>query len=232
MTRQNTTIIQKRNGAFTHIRTAGFKVDNDTINEIKKKLREHIKRQDIIIFSGSLPPGAIDDVYLDLVELSKESGAFVVLDTSGAPLVNALTSKPDMIKPNLSEFQSTFGLPSDNNERIVIDQMFNLLKSGISHIAVTLGYGGVLVLTEKEPVILKGSIALGEEYVSRKAVGSGDAMLAGFIYSIKNDFNNEEMIRLGVACGAANVLPHPPGQIEYDHIQQLKKRVQIERVTF
>jgi 1-phosphofructokinase family hexose kinase len=229
-TRQNTTIRQKSNGSLTHIRTSSFIIDENIIEKFTNKLLERLDPDDIVVFSGSLPKGVNENTYYDLLKLCKERKAFAIIDTSGKPLINAVKAEPDMIKPNLSELQSAYNLPEDVDEKSISDQMLKIVKEGISYIAVTLGSKGVLFLSNQGQVVYKGSILLDEKFIGQKPVGSGDAMLAGFIYGIKHNLKTEEIIRWGVACGAANVLPHPPGQIQYDHIQSLIKKVNINKL--
>jgi fructose-1-phosphate kinase PfkB-like protein len=59
-------------------------------------------------------------------------------------------------------------------------------------------------------------------------VGAGDAMLAGFVYGIKKKLPYLEMIRWGVACGAANVLSKIPGGIDIRHVRHMMKQVKLE----
>ena len=63
----------------------------------------------VAIFSGSLPKEYPTDTYRHLVEAAKKAGAKVVLDASGAALVEGVKAHPDVIKPNAEECEPLIG---------------------------------------------------------------------------------------------------------------------------
>ena len=64
---------------------------------------------DVIILSGSLPKDWPADTYRHLAEAAKKAGAKVVLDASGAALVEGVKAHPDVIKPNAEECAPLIG---------------------------------------------------------------------------------------------------------------------------
>ena len=64
---------------------------------------------DVVILSGSLPKEWPADTYRHLVEAAKKTGAKVVLDASGAALVEGVKAHPDVIKPNAEECEALIG---------------------------------------------------------------------------------------------------------------------------
>ena len=64
---------------------------------------------DVVILSGSLPKDWPADTYRHLVEAAKRTGAKVVLDASGAALVEGVKAHPDVIKPNAEECEALIG---------------------------------------------------------------------------------------------------------------------------
>ena len=64
---------------------------------------------DVVILSGSLPKGWPADTYRVLAEAAKRAGSKVVLDTSGAALVEGAKAHPDVIKPNAEECEALVG---------------------------------------------------------------------------------------------------------------------------
>jgi len=72
---------------------------------------EHLTKDDTVFLSGSLPGGTPADTYVRLIAACKEKGARVILDTAGEPLRLAVTAdvKPDLVKPNLKEFEELTG---------------------------------------------------------------------------------------------------------------------------
>ena len=229
--RRNTTIIQKKSGAITHIRSEGYTVNNSILSRVKRKLQTSIRKNDIVVFCGSLPKGTNADLYAECIELCNAKKASAILDTAGTPLRNAVAANPRMVKCNRQEFQTTFGLPPQCDDGALIHQMKKLIRSGISSVAVTLGPGGVIVLDKNEERIVKAHIDLGAEYTGRKVVGSGDALLAGFIVGMKKNFLCGETVRWGIACGAANMFSKIPGDIDKQQVKRLLKMVHCEFIS-
>ena len=64
---------------------------------------------DVVILSGSLPKDWPSDTYRRLAGAAKEAGAKVVLDASGAALVEGVKAHPDVIKPNAEECEALVG---------------------------------------------------------------------------------------------------------------------------
>jgi 1-phosphofructokinase family hexose kinase len=229
--RRNITIIQKESGAITHIHSNGYGVDGAVLSRVRRKLQSSVDKNDIVVFCGSLPKGMNDNMYAEYIELCTAKGACTILDTADAPLRNAVAAAPRMIKCNKQEFQTTFGLPPQCDDYAIVHHMKKLVQCGILYVAVTLGSGGVLVLKENDENAMKAYLGLGNDYAGRKVVGSGDALLAGFAYGIKKKLDTTEMIRWGVACGAANMFSKIPGDIDMQQIKQLMKQVRLEYVS-
>ena len=66
-------------------------------------------RPTTVIISGSLPKDFPVDYYRHLAEAAKKAGAKVVLDASGAALVEGVKAHPDVIKPNAEECEALIG---------------------------------------------------------------------------------------------------------------------------
>jgi tagatose 6-phosphate kinase len=58
---------------------------------------------EVVVCSGSLPPGVPVDGYAQLIAAARRHGAGTVLDTSGPALPAGLAAEPDLIKPNAAE---------------------------------------------------------------------------------------------------------------------------------
>lgn len=64
---------------------------------------------DMVIASGSLPRDFPVDTYAKIVEAARAAGAQVVLDASGAALVEGAKAHPNVIKPNVEECAALTG---------------------------------------------------------------------------------------------------------------------------
>ena len=127
---------------------------------------------DLIVASGSLPPGMRKDFYADLVERSQRP---VAVDTSGAALVAALDAGPWLVKPNLDELSELVG-PRPQTLADVVEAAQELRAFGARAVLVSLGADGAVLVDDE-------GARHGEVVVDRprNTVGAGDALLAGFL---------------------------------------------------
>jgi 1-phosphofructokinase len=124
---------------------------------------------------GSLPPGAGDDFYAELVAGVRVTGARVAIDTSGPALQAAVRARPELIKPNHHELAELIG---DDLKTFgdVVDAGRDVIARGVAAVLVSLGGDGALLITD-------AGVWFGESDAVnvRSTVGAGDAMLAGFL---------------------------------------------------
>ncbi len=231
-TRQNVTIVEQDRDASTHIRTTGFCVDGRAIREFALRLRRSVRKGDLVLFCGSLPPGAEGETYRDLALLCKRIGALVAIDTEGASLRKALEARPEMVKLNRAEFLSTFRLRANRGMRKLPPFMAEVMRKRIGLLAVSLGGEGLLVLRSGDTVALHGHLKLGPGFANRKVVGSGDALFAGLAIGMTRRQELEETVRLAVACGAANVLTTRTLPPDAGLIRRLARNATVEAVPF
>ena len=68
-----------------------------------------LSSSDVVVLSGSLPSDFPVDTYRTLVAAAKAAGAKVVLDASGAALVEGAKARPNVLKPNAEECAALIG---------------------------------------------------------------------------------------------------------------------------
>ena len=128
-----------------------------------------------VVCSGSLPRGISASFYRDLVGVLRASGVRVAVDSSGAALAEALSSRPDLIKPNREELAEAAGMPVRTLGEAVRAATV-LHGRGAATVLASLGADGALLVDQSGPH--HGDAPVDSP---RGAVGAGDAMLAGFL---------------------------------------------------
>jgi len=102
---------------------------------------EKLAQPDMVIISGSLPPGVHPAIYRKIVEMAKIRGARVLLDTDDDALKTGIQGLPDVIKPNLYEMSRLVG-----TELKVIDEIIsavrNVHEEGVEIVLVSMGGTG------------------------------------------------------------------------------------------
>lgn len=225
-TRTNITLVDLDNAKETHIRTAGFTVTDHDCRRLIATIETHAEPGDIVIVSGSLPPGAPDDFYRILVHACRELGIRVFLDTSGPGLSKVIEAKPDLIKPNQHEFEDLIGrsLP---DPRSIVDAAHSLIESGVGEVYVSRGANGCIAVTDS---IAMSAYLNDEPKGIVTKIGCGDAMVAGLAVATLQESAADETLRLAVASGAANLFSKEPGRFARDRLEEIERRVIVEAI--
>lgn len=186
-------------------------------------LRDTIERSvsdgDLLCISGSAPPGVPDNLYADLVRVLQGRGVRVLVDVSGVPLAASLDARPWAAAPNREEYGAIGG---DGPPRHQVTK----LAEETRHAILTLGKDGALYAADNRVVHLRPPHVL-----TVNAVGSGDALVAGFLAGTEQGETGLDALRLGVACGASNAASREPGIESRDAVEALWNAVTISEVA-
>jgi len=180
---------------------------------------------DLLVASGSLPPGVPADFYARLARLCRERGARMVLDTSGPSLTAALSEGVYLFKPNLKELGELAGgvLETPEQWRSAARQM--VLGGQAEVVALTLGHLGALLVTRDA---MWSAAPLDIPVAS--AVGAGDSFVGGLVWGLQQDQPLEQAFAWGIAAGSAALLSAGTGLSSLDDIRRLQPQVVIQRV--
>jgi len=99
---------------------------------IRSLFSEAMKSSEALIICGTRAPGYSKNLYSDFVREAKEVGKFVLLDIKGEDLLSCLPNRPDVIKPNFSEFVETFfgeKVPEQEQNANLIERVFAKMAS-------------------------------------------------------------------------------------------------------
>ncbi len=199
-TRQSTTIIDSALGTETHLLEPGPSVSQEEVAEFDRRFLELLEKAEFVVFSGSLPPGVPQDLYRRMIRSANDKKVRTALDAKGRALKFGLEGKPSFIKPNRAELEEISGERLSSPEEIVRASK-RLVDMGIDMVVVSLGGEG-MIFVSKDDIFQ----AAPPQISVVSSVGSGDALLAGFLFSYLGGENLEDAIRLGMACGAVNCL--------------------------
>ena len=171
-----------------------------------------------LIVSGTKAAGFPDSLIPLMTKKAKETGLKVFLDVKGKDLTESLRYRPDVIKPNLFEFASTFAPQLIKNNDLAGDDI--AVKEEIKTIMLEIcgEFGCRIVLTRGGQKIWAAD---GEDFfeVGFQAVkpvnpiGSGDAFTAGLAAALLDGAGFREAIAEGIRCGALNAGFIKPGVI-------------------
>lgn len=210
-------------GTQTELNEVGPQIHPAEVAALEEKLTQLIPHFEYVALCGSAPPGVPTDFYARVVRLAHERKVKVVLDSSGKLLREGFEAIPWMVKPNRAEIAAIFGHePADICEAA---EMTRRLRAGGASIAVTtLGKQGAIWCSEEGEWFAQPPEV---DFVS--AVGSGDSMLAAMLYAHMQGMSPPEILRWGVAAGAANAAVFGAGFCSREQIEALLPRVLVQK---
>ena len=208
-TRVNTKIAETT-GLVTELNEKGPVIDLQAMSELLMKLMNCLKTDSLLVLSGSVPLGVPKSIYRLLTELAHEMGAKVFVDADGDLFAEALSAKPDIVKPNQSELEKYFGYAMDTDKKIV-EAGKKLLEKGVKIVIISLGAEGAYFI-DKEHTLYSPALSV----QVNSTVGAGDAMVAAFSYGVDQGLSFEETAKLAMATsvGAVTTVGTKPPTIE------------------
>jgi 1-phosphofructokinase family hexose kinase len=178
----------------------------------------------MVIISGSLPPGMEADWYSKLIRKAHAKGCKVFLDTSGEALRSGLAAGPDFVKPNRQEAEELTGVKISDSQSAE-NALRKVIQAGAESAAISLGENGLIYCSGMKEEIY---FARPPKVHVKSTVGCGDATVAGFAYAAQSNLPAREAVLLAAACGTANCLAEAPGRVSISDIHKFKKEMQIE----
>lgn len=173
-------------------------VSSAEAEEFKTKMRKMIENCETVVFSGSSPSEAADEIFPYGIQLANELDKISVLDTYGRHFLKCIEMGPTVIHNNLHESEKSTGI-SLSKESEVLDYLNMLYSKGVKQAFLT--SGGEPLYASNFGFIYKAAMP---SIMEADATGSGDAFTAGIAYGLHNALTFEETIRAAAAIGAAN----------------------------
>lgn len=182
----------------TEINGMGPDIEADKVKALRDKINT-LKSGDILILAGSIPQTMPDTIYMDIMVDLLDRGVDIVVDATKDLLMNVLSYKPFLIKPNNHELGEIFKVELRTREE-VIPYARKLQEKGARNVLVSMAGEGAVLIDEN-----------GKEYMSEapkgkvvNAVGAGDSMVAGFVAGYLEKKNYEYAFHKGLAAGSAS----------------------------
>lgn len=221
-TRENVIVTETSTGNQFRFNMPGTELCDEEAQACLEALADGVKNVEgggLAVISGSLPPGVEPPFIRTIIDRVRAVGGRVVVDCSGAALREALGAGVCMVKPNRRELAQTIGgiSPDESDPAVVGSAAMDLArKHGVTYVLVSMGGDGA-VLAMKDGYAHCPAPTV--EVLS--ATGSGDCMVAAAVLAIERSRGPEEILRDGVAAGAAAAMT--PGT-------ELLKRPQFEKL--
>lgn len=215
-TRENFIVVDTSSNEEYRFGMPGEEINVQEAAGIYEKILDYKSSADIVVISGSLPPGIEPSFLRKLVKELKAKGAKVVLDTSGEALSEAIREGVYLLKPNLGELSRLSGLGELDNES-ADEAAKQLIDEGKAEIVVvSMGPQGAYLVTKDETLHVPAP-----SVKKLSTVGAGDSMVAGIVSVLAREGTMAEAARMGVACGTAATMSKGTGLFTKDNAERL-----------
>ncbi|HVK21803.1 MAG TPA: hexose kinase [Actinokineospora sp.] len=174
---------------------------------------------DVVVLSGSLPPGLAADAYAELVGLARANGCRTVLDTTGEPLLAGAAAGADVVKPNAVELREATG------ESDPFTAAEALRATGAGTVVASLGAEGLLAVGEHGRWLVRP-----DRFMHGNPTGAGDALVAALAAGLADDQPWPYLLREAVAWSAAAVAAPLAGDLDTDALHELRVGVTLEEL--
>lgn len=178
-----------------------------------------------LICSGSLPPGAPEDVYAQLAKRAKRARVRFVVDSSGPALRAALKEGVYLAKPSLRELCELTGRALEDEASWAEACRKLIAAEAAAVVALTLGERGALIVTRDATLR-----ADAPQIAAVSSIGAGDSFLAALVWSLGQNLSLAEALKLAVAAGAAALLAPGTELCLQKDIERLKLAVRVAQL--
>ncbi len=185
---------------------------------------EGLKQPDIVVISGSLPRKINPEICRKIIDIAKNKGARIVLDTDGEALKIGLRAFPNIIKPNVHELERLAGKSLKNMEEI-LEAARKVQESGIETVLVSMGSRGMLRVDG-----LAAYQATPPEVEIVNTIGAGDSSVAGYVYGLVHGFDPQRALACAVAAGAATVIRAGTALCTAEDFAELLEKVEVKKL--
>lgn len=211
------TVILEHSGRVSVINGPGPRVLPEHWAALMERVADTLTAGEVIVCSGSLPPGAPADGYAEITALGHAHGCPVIVDAAPVPLRAALACQPDLVSPNLSEAESMlFGRTDEIVDEVgpdvpgrALNAARALREAGAVRAVVTAGGSGAALCTADgswwlpaPPIHVVSPIGAGDSFAGAAglALAAGEAAV--------------DVVRAGMAGGSASCETAVAGRLD------------------
>jgi 1-phosphofructokinase family hexose kinase len=231
-TRESFCLVDLDQGSVVESVDQGPAVAPDLGDALLARLESYLPGAQLLILSGSLPPGLPAGIYSDMIELARSHDVQTLADIHSEPLRTALPSMPWLVKPNLSEFHELMGHTTrDLAERVRTASKF-CRETGVA-LALSMAEAGLLLATSDEQYLLTPpttGVHL-PDCAGQNVIGCGDALVGALAYEYCHSGDLVTAAKLGLAAAHFNLGTFGVPEVDAEQVRALARQVQLQRLA-
>lgn len=220
-TRVCTTLLEPARCLATELVPNAAQATVEELDKFRIAYEEEAAKARVVVMIGSLPVGTPTGYYREL--LAHTPGK-VVLDARGPELLEALSARPFLVKPNRGELEQSLGRKL-GDETELFEALREINERGAEWVVVTAG---------GNPVYARSGSHLYRLHVPPCAVvnpiGCGDCMAAGIAQGLWMGCEPLDAVRRGLAVAANKVGQLLPGFVDREQVEALLPEVTAVRI--
>ncbi len=230
-TRESICLVDLDLGTVVESVVAGPSVPPDTKDHMLERVKHYLPDAELLIVSGSVPPGIPADIYCEMIELARKFEVRTLADIHSEPLKLAIGHRPWLIKPNLVEFEDLLGFKTTGmaerirESRKLSDEYGTIVALSMAGEGLLLTYSGQQVFLTAPAVDMHLPGGKGKNFT-----GCGDALVGGLAFEYCRSNDLVSAARLGLAAAHFNLSTFGTPEIDAAQVIRLAEDVMVQRL--
>ncbi len=220
-TRCNVKINDSQNASMTEFNAAGAALRPEELQTCVHAALHDLAAGDVLVLSGSVPPGVLQSIYADLIREAKSRNIMTVVDSSGEALKLGVAAGPNIIKPNRVELEYLLDRRL-HSYADVISGIKQLLQQDLPYIVVSLGSDGAVFATGETICLVVPPVI-----TPVTTTGCGDSIVASVLTGLQRSWSWDYTSQFATAASVGRALLGGSSFPSEAQIQEHLHRVQL-----
>lgn len=206
----------------SHIRTGALVILPEHLADFIDRYRNLLGAVGWVVLAGSLPAGISPGIYAELAAFARQADVSVLIDSLGPPLLEALKSRPTVVKMNQDEFNMTFEVSSRGIEDLCEHAARIYTGLDLQSLVITCGAAGIVAVARQT--------CFHVQVPPQPAVnpaGAGDAASAGLIWRLSQGDGWPEALKWAGAVSAASVLTAATAELSLEDARRIYPEITL-----
>ncbi len=202
------------------------RVTREEVGSLYEVYKNFIPNYNIICGTGSIPTGAPEEIYFDLIQLANREDKKFLMDAQGIELKYGIEAKPFMVKLNKYELENLTNLEL-NFENEIIKAANYILDKEIEIVVIDLDRKGSIVLCRDMGYRLE------VDHISLEKLSIDEGYtVAGYAYGLDKDYDLDMIMKLGQAFRIVYGLVENIDDIDMSEIKKIMSRINIMPIYY
>ncbi len=213
------TLLDRSTATTTEIVEESPHVFQDVEEDLLDTFTPLVEAASVVLLTGSKAAGFTTSAFPEMVRIAKTAGARVVLDCRGDDLRHSLAHRPDVVKPNFSEFVFTFLGETIPEGRVLDENLLRRVKERMRELRTEQKIDSIITRGRHSTLFtVDASGAIGEcmpeSVIPRSTLGCGDSFGGALCVALEQGLTMERAVRIATAAAKYCALTPIPGSIE------------------